>query len=228
MIITPRKNGEAAREYVVRILKNNIISLDLVPGSEVSVYELSEKLGVSRTPCREALLELSKTGIISIYPQKGSVISYVDFALANEARFLRLAIERAVAEEVCTYAAEADFEKLESNIKLQEYMIENNEITRFLKLDDEFHYMLFQISHKERIYFIKDALSIHFDRIRNMKLHSVKPQKTVEQHKKILEALRSRDRHNTRVAMDEHLYRYTDEEINEIKEKYPDYFEKEK
>lgn len=228
MIITPKKNGETAREYVVRILKDNIVSLDLVPGCELSVYELSEKLGVSRTPCREALLELSKTGIINIYPQKGSVVSYVDFELANEARFLRLAIERAVAEEVGTYATEADFESLEKNIKLQEYMLENDERSRFLKLDDEFHYMLFQISYKERIYFVKEALSIHFDRIRNMKMFSEKPQKTLEQHKKILEALRSRDRHNIRVAMDEHLYRYTEQEIKEIKEKYPNYFEKEK
>ncbi|MFA9466737.1 MAG: GntR family transcriptional regulator [Velocimicrobium sp.] len=225
MKITPKINGETAREYVVRTLKQNIISLDLVPGSEVSVYELSEQLGVSRTPCREALLELSKTGIISIYPQKGSKIAYVDFELASEARFLRLAIERAVAEEVCNYATKGDFIKLESNIKLQEYMLENDELTKFLELDNEFHYLLFQISHKERIYDIKDALSIHFDRLRNMILHSVKPQKTVEQHKNILEALRSRDRHLVRVALDEHLYVYSEEEKREIKEKFPDYFE---
>ena len=75
MIVYERLKRETAREYALRIIRQNIISLDLEPGSRISENELASELGISRTPVREALIELSKIKVIEIYPQRGSYIS---------------------------------------------------------------------------------------------------------------------------------------------------------
>lgn len=224
MRLTKRFSNETAREYAYRMLRDNIVSLELVPGSTASVYELSEQMGISRTPIREAILELNKTGIIEVYPQKGNVVSYVDFEAANEARFLRMAIERAIVEADCDLITEQDFEDLEFNIQVQEMALNNHQSEKLLELDNEFHLKLFQIANMERLFYIKDTLYIHFDRIRNLRLVAINDDRIVCEHKTILEGLRKRDKEMLREAVDQHLSGYSDREQAQIRERYPEYF----
>ncbi len=93
MEITARKSKETARDYAFRTLRKNIVNLKLQPGSMVSEKELADEMGISRTPTREALIELSKSQIVDILPQKGSYISKIDYSLVDEARFMRLVLE---------------------------------------------------------------------------------------------------------------------------------------
>ena len=60
MKITPKFSNESSREYAYRIIRNNIIELDIKPGSMISEQEVAQELDVSRTPVHEALLELSR------------------------------------------------------------------------------------------------------------------------------------------------------------------------
>ena len=89
MTITERYASETARDYALRMLKRSIVSLELKPGMMLSENELSVALGLSRTPIREALIELGKTRIVEVLPQRGSRISLIDCDLVEEARFLR-------------------------------------------------------------------------------------------------------------------------------------------
>lgn len=61
MIVKKRYGRETGREYALRVLKENIVMLELEPGSRISENELASEIGVSRTPIREALIELSKS-----------------------------------------------------------------------------------------------------------------------------------------------------------------------
>ena len=72
MKVLDRLSAENARTYALRVLQYNIINLELVPGSTVSENELSAILNLSRTPVREALIELSKVGLVEIQPQRGA------------------------------------------------------------------------------------------------------------------------------------------------------------
>lgn len=225
MQITERYKSETAREYAYRMLRANIISFELKPGSTASVYELSEQLGVSRTPVREALLELNRSRIIEVYPQKGNIISYVDFEMANEARFLRMALECAIVERVCDMITEADADELELCIQMQTLVLKNPQADRLLKLDNEFHEKLFAIARMERLAHVNDALSIHFDRIRNLRLSAINDNKIVNEHREILEAIKKKDRIQAVQAVKQHLSGYSEEEQKQIREKYPEYFE---
>ena len=96
MKLEERHYAETAREYALRMLKENIISMELKPGAMVSENELAAQLGLSRTPVREALMDMAQYGLVDILPQRGSRISLIDYALVEpiKLRVLRKTIHK--------------------------------------------------------------------------------------------------------------------------------------
>lgn len=117
MVILQKERSENSRSYAVRVLLYNIIHLELQPGTAVSENELSTTLSLSRTPVREALIELNRIGLIEILPQRGSYISKIDYNIVEESRFLRLVTENAILKLLCDKIADADMDALDYNIK---------------------------------------------------------------------------------------------------------------
>lgn len=227
MQITEKLPGETAREYAFRIIKNNIISLELKPGSSISENELAKELGVSRTPIREAIIDLNNALIVEIYPQRGSYISLIDSNLVEESRFLREVLDTAVIQLACDVATEADIAKLEENVKLQEFYLDNFVPDKIMELDNEFHKMIFSMTKKERIYAMKNTMMIHYDRVRTLTLVAVKDIKIVNDHRLMLEAIKEKDAEKAAALVKKHLSRYHIEE-EELREKYPEYFKPKK
>ena len=112
MRLPERLPRETGRDYAFRTVRDNIIRLELEPGSQISENELAAEMGLSRTPVREALIELSRVKIIETYPQRKSVVSLIDNELVEEARFMRDVLECAVVEQVCEKATPEDIERL--------------------------------------------------------------------------------------------------------------------
>lgn len=223
MNIAPRLPRESARDYALRVLRENIITLRLEPGSMVSENELAVQLGLSRTPVREALIEMSKTGIVEVFPQRGSMISKIDYDLVEEARFVRFVLENAVVELACEQATAEDHARLAENIHLQEYYLEHYAPDKLLELDNQFHKLLFAASKKSLSSQILDGLTTHFDRVRHMSLSTVSGRSLLEEHSSIAAAVQARDKEKARALMTKHLTRYTiDKEA--IQKQYPQYF----
>ncbi len=223
MRLTERLLKETGREYALRMLKDNIIHLDLIPGSMLSENELSAEMNLSRTPVREALIELSKVKIVEIYPQKGSAVSLIDYDIIEEARFMRNVLECAVVELACKSPSKEDLLKLQENVRLQEFYMENRSSERLLELDNEFHQMLFHMTGKDQVYQLMDSITIHFDRIRSMSLEAVKELKLVSDHHAIVEAIVAQDSDKAKTLMEKHLSRYKIDE-KALRDKYPGYF----
>lgn len=223
MIILERNNRETASDYALRVIRYNIISLNLIPGSLVSENELAKELGISRTPVREALIELSKIKLVEIYPQKGSCISLINHQLVEEARFVRLLLESAIVEEACELASAKDIALLEENIRLQEMYQGQNYEDKQLKLDNEFHELLFTICNKQFTYNLLTGMMTHFDRVRRLSLSVVKDSKILSDHKTLVESIKKKDGQTAREIITKHLSRYQlDEE--ELRKNYGDYF----
>ena len=146
MVVIPRRANETASDYALRVIKANIISLDLEPGSPVSENELSDELGISRTPVREALIELSKVRIVESIPQKKTYVAPVNYALVEEARFMRCTMERAVVEVACEKLPQSVIVELTGNIAMQKYCLENGLKAQLLELDDTFHRTFFEVT----------------------------------------------------------------------------------
>ncbi|MDR0423986.1 MAG: GntR family transcriptional regulator [Clostridiales Family XIII bacterium] len=225
--ITDGTVKESARERAYRILKNSIIMLELEPGTMVSESDLAAKIGVSRTPVREALMELGKTKIVEIIPQKGSFISNIDYDLVEESRFMRLVLEMAVVEIACESAVDEDLLELEENLVMQDFCISSFNSDKLMELDNQFHKKIFCIANKLQTYNMLSAMSVHFDRVRKMSLdtveNTVKDIKIVADHQAILKAMREKDKAAAKQHMEKHLSRCRIDE-QRIREKYPGYF----
>lgn len=224
MRLLERQPRETGREYALRVLKENIVCLELAPGSMVSEKDLADQMGLSRTPVREALIELAKGGIVEVYPQKGSAVARIDYDLVEEARFMRGVLENAVVRLACQMAAPEDIIRLEESIRLQEFYLENADKDRLMELDNEFHRMLFDIARKNKIYELMQNITIHFDRVRNMALNAVKDLKIVEDHKAIAEAVKGKNPEEAAALMDRHLSRYRIDEEAIRREYGEEYF----
>ncbi|WP_448820076.1 GntR family transcriptional regulator [Cetobacterium sp.] len=91
-----RQFGENAKNFIYRVLKTNIMILNIKPGTGISESDIGETLGVSRTPIRESVVKLSEERLMDVYPQKGSFVSLIDLKLVEEAFFMRRTVEREV------------------------------------------------------------------------------------------------------------------------------------
>lgn len=224
MRIEEKKPGETARQYAYRTLRENIVSLELEPGAPFNDMEMSQLIGISRTPVREAVIQLSEESrIIEIFPQRGMRIALIDVELVEEARFLRQVLEKAAVELVCEQASQEDIRWLDENIRLQEFYLEGGSPDKLLELDNEMHRKLFSICRKELTYNMCQRLAIHYDRIRSLSVAAVKDYKIIEDHRKLLDAIRRKDRKEAMEIMEKHLNRWM---LNEqmFRSRYPGYF----
>ncbi|HNX61017.1 MAG TPA: GntR family transcriptional regulator [Candidatus Limiplasma sp.] len=223
MNITERYTRETARDYALRMLKRNIASLELAPGTMLSENELSAALGLSRTPIREALIELAKTRIVEILPQRGSRIALIDCNMVEESRFLRQVLEKAIIELACEQASALDFSVAEANVKLQQFYLENQLPEKLMELDDDFHREFYRLTNRLQTYHLQESMALHFDRVRSLSLATVKDIKIVADHEAILRAVRAGEKEEAAALVVKHLNRYkVDEEA--IREQYASYF----
>lgn len=223
MKLLERLPRESGGEYALRTIKENIVSLELAPGSQISESELAAELGLSRTPVREALIELSKVKIVDIQPQKKSTIPLIDDGMVDESRFMRSLLECAVAELDCEMASPADLDRLRENIRLQNLYVDDFYSAQLLNLDNEFHGMLFSIAKKSQVFQLMQNISIHFDRVRTLALSSVKSLKIVQDHVDLVDAIQRRDAAAARSLMEKHLNRYKIDAAA-LRADYPQYF----
>ncbi|WGE32811.1 GntR family transcriptional regulator [Actinobacillus genomosp. 2] len=219
------KLRESSRDYAYRIIREMIVNMELSPGTKVSETELAELLGISRTPIREALIDLSRNRVVTIQPQKGTFISLMDPFLVEEARFLRLTIEKEIVALLCEEIQSSELDLLDECIALQEFYLNQKNYEKFLELDNQFHYLFFKFSKKNNIYNLMAGLNIHFDRARTCIFKHKPSLKTVEEHKNIVNAIRNKDKDAARIHIEEHLHQYIlDKE--RFEQEYSHYFNK--
>lgn len=84
IILSKRIEKENNREYAYRVLRDNIMTLQLLPGTTINEGELAELFHTSRTPIHEAVLMLKEEYLVDVYPQSGSKISRIQLDILKE------------------------------------------------------------------------------------------------------------------------------------------------
>jgi len=223
MKFTNRLQQETARDYAFRVLRDNIVSLELKPGTLISENEMAMELGLSRTPVREAIIDLAKVSIIETIPQRGSYVALIDTKMVEESRFLRKVLDKAVIEVACDIANSASIEAMEENVHLQEFYLEKSDTNRIFELDNAFHKLIYSAAQKDIIYDIRSTMMLHFDRVRTLSVEAVKDMKIVGDHRGMLEAIKGHDKEAAVALVEKHLGRYRYDETK-IREEFPAYF----
>ncbi|GAA3411469.1 GntR family transcriptional regulator [Paenibacillus hodogayensis] len=221
----PQQRQGSSRDYVYDIVKKNILSLKLEPGTMISEKEIGDKLEVSRTPTREAFIKLAEEDLIVIYPQKGSFISLIDIDQVEEARFVRENMEVAVLKIACDTFTERDIADMEALIAEQRIYSGHNNYEKMHDLDELFHETIFNKCHKQRTWSVIQQMLAHYKRFRNLLLAVYFDWETIiAQHTRIVESIRLRDPIMAEQELRQHVKSRF--EKAELLEKYPNYFKK--
>lgn len=214
----------STRDFVYNHIKEQIINWDLKPGTKISEKEVAQNLNVSRTPVREAFLQLAQEELLIIIPQKGTIVSKVDLSLVEEGRFVREHIEKAIVREVCTKISDDQLFQLETNLLMQELCLKKGSHNQLFQLDEEFHQLLFEICTKIRTWNNIRKMNSHFDRLRMLRLaknHDFEV--IVGQHKEIFECISEKNPDKAEAIMEKHM-KLVFVESKELKAKNPEYF----
>ena len=224
LTINEKKDNMTFGDYVFDTIRENIISWNIKPGTKISEKEISDALGVSRTPVREAFIKLAKEGIVEVIPQKGTFISYIDLDQVEESRFIRKALEIAVIRLAAKEISEAYLEKLKEILDKQKESVKTKAYEVFYDLDEEFHRQIFLSVNKERTSNIIKLTGTQYKQIRMLSyLEDVNWNKVIVHHENIYEALKAGDAEKAVQHTEEHLDKMLIDLI-EIKNSYSHYF----
>lgn len=216
--------SESIKDYAYRVIKTNIINLNLEPGEDITENKIAAILNVSRTPVRETFAKLVSEGLIEIYPQRGTLVSLIDLKRVKESEFMRLTLELAVIEIACRSFPEYEMFQMEANLNQQEFYYAKKNFELTLELDNEFHGLIFKGCGKEHIWDAIHFISGDYNRIRKLKLiHFLSSYDIIKQHKSLRDAIKNKDVKMAKEIIQDHIGRVdTDKEV--LRQKYPMYF----
>ncbi|MEK3882498.1 GntR family transcriptional regulator [Paenibacillus sp. PL2-23] len=219
-----RQGNVSTRDTVYAALREQILSMELPPGTPLSENETSQQFQVSRTPVRESFMRLAQEGLVQVLPQRGTFVSLIDTALVEEARFMREHLETAVIELACKGFSAQAMTQLETNLANQQDTIRQLDESGMFELDEEFHRILFEGCGKSHTWGALSQLTIHLNRSRRLRLADDHNWRNLyEQHRDMADAIRAGNAEGARSIMKKHLsLNITDQAT--LKEKYPHYY----
>lgn len=203
-------NRPSVADTVFDELHNQILLLELPPGTKMSEAEVAKALGVSRQPVRDAFYRLSKLGFLSIRPQRATLVSQISPAGVLQARFVRNALEAETVRTACRVLIEQDHEALDEIVEKQRQAVEAKDPISFHGLDDQFHK---EICERAGLSFAWDVIrenKAHMDRVRFLSL-SFASQDAFNDHLEVMNAIRARDEEKAMHHMRVHLSRIKDQ-----------------
>jgi DNA-binding GntR family transcriptional regulator len=216
------RDRQAAPQVFER-LRGMIISLALPPGSPLSRTELANQFGVSSTPIRDALMRLEEEGLVDVFPQYATVVSRVDVRLAQQAHFLRQAVELEIVRVLALKHDETLIDELGQTLARQQQFAKAGEFEKFMTADNEFHAQLYAATDKQDLWTLVKSRSGHIDRLRRMHLPSPgKAQDIVRHHKLITRAIAAGEAEEAQRHLRTHLSG-TMSELAEIRARYPEF-----
>jgi GntR family transcriptional regulator, rspAB operon transcriptional repressor len=224
LLIIERLNQESAREYVYRLLKLNIINLDLPPGQSISEQDIADQLNVSRTPVREAFIKLSQENLLDILPQKGTYVSLIDTDQVEESKFARETLEREVVQQACIAFPSEELFQLQSYVALQELCINEKNYHKFFELDECMHGTIFKGCKKMRTWSMLRQMNAHYNRVRMLNLAvGFEWEQLIHQHKELVRAIREKNGALAKQTIDMHLNKVV-VDLECLRKEYGHYF----
>ncbi|MER0240176.1 GntR family transcriptional regulator [Fulvimarina sp. MAC8] len=202
----PIDNRLAISPQIYERLRRAITTLAMLPSESLSEKELSQALGVSRTPVREALIRLAAEGLIDILPQRGSFVAPIRLADVEEAQFIREALEVSVISRLTGRCSREFIASQRANLAAQQRAIGQSDHEQFLELDESFHRAFCEEAGLAKSWRVIQSVKLQMDRVRYLSLPEAGQLDTLlEQHKTILEALEDGDRKTVKRRMSVHL-----------------------
>lgn len=210
---------ESVAEYVYERVKALSISFDLLPGSRVNEIELAERLGVSRTPLREALNRLVSEGFLTVTPGKGFFRRPLDAKEIFDLFELRHSLEVAAAPIAIQRASNAAIGQIRDFLEVSREDVPSRTIADLVELDESFHEQLMALSGNVEMLNVLKNVNARIRFVRWIDMEN-KRATTQGEHIAIIEAVARRDVAETTRLLSGHIEKRIDQITAATREGY--------
>jgi len=193
-------------------IKRAILTLKLKPGEALVESDLASQLGISKTPVRTALHELEREGLVIKVLYKGTYVKEVTLRDVREIFQLRAVLEGLAARLAAPLLEESDLARARELLDSMDSALELGDRPLASQYGAQFHYLILQSADNERLQLIWHNLDDHTQRFRLMSDQiSGRLEKSVREHRWILEALEQRDPDLAEARLKAHLFSVLEE-----------------
>lgn len=194
------------RDVVFNTLRQAILTGELKPGERLMEIHLANKLGVSRTPIREAIRKLELEGLVTMIPRRGAEVAQITEKSMNDVLEVRRAMDALCAELACERITDGETEQLRQACVAFEAAVRTGDVKKIAQADVELHDIIVQATGNRRLVQLINNLSeqmyrYRFEYIKDVSQH----QRLIEEHRIIYESILKKDRETASQAARVHI-----------------------
>lgn len=194
------------RDVVFNTLRQAILTGELKPGERLMEIHLANKLGVSRTPIREAIRKLELEGLVTMIPRRGAEVAQITEKSMNDVLEVRRAMDALCAELACERITDEETEQLRLACVAFEAAVKTKDVKKIAQADVELHDIIVQATGNQRLVQLINNLSeqmyrYRFEYIKDTSQH----QRLIEEHRVIYESILKKDRETASQAARVHI-----------------------
>lgn len=178
------------RDEVFQTLRTEILTGQLLPGERLMELHLASRLGVSRTPIREAIQMLEQEGLVTMIPRRGAEVARINARIVKDVLELRRALDVLCAELACERISPEDKERLKDACKAFENSTKQGSVIDVASRDVELHNIITTATANEKLIALINNLSqqiyrFRFEYLKEEKIYGA----LVEEHRAIYQAI---------------------------------------
>jgi DNA-binding GntR family transcriptional regulator len=201
-----RIDRRSLHDQVVTGLRDLIIEGVLPPGGRIHEGQLCDKLGVSRTPLREALKVLAAEGLVELMPNRGALVRRPTPEEVRDTLVVIGALETLAAEFACRLATDAELSALAETHRLMLVHFRNHDRLEYFKLNQSIHSGIVRLSANRTLMATHDTLQARIKRVRFMgNDRDEEWRNSINEHEEMIQALQARDVTRLGAAMRLHM-----------------------
>ena len=183
------------RDVVFNTLRQAILTGELKPGERLMEIHLANRLGVSRTPIREAIRKLELEGLVIMIPRRGAEVAQITEKSMNDVLEVRRALDALCTELACDRISPEELEELRLACQKFEEMVKTKDLKKIVQADVALHNIIVQATRNQRLVQLINNLSeqmyrYRFEYLKDYSQH----EKLVEEHRIIYESIVAKDR----------------------------------
>lgn len=194
------------RDVVFNTLRQAILKGELAPGERLMEIQLAERLGVSRTPIREAIRKLELEGLVLMIPRKGAEVAKISEKSLRDVLEVRRSLEELAIELACKRMTDEDIAELESKQEEFKAAIAKGKVMEIAETDEAYHDVIYKGTCNDRLVQMINNLREQMYRYR---LEYIKDEEKRQilllEHESILKAVKQRKTEEAKEAMREHI-----------------------
>lgn len=194
------------RSRIFNQLQNDILNGLYEPGDSLIETKLSDELGVSRTPIREALRQLELEGLVQSIPNKGVIVKGISDQDIQDIYTIRMLIEGLAARWAAEKITPQELEELKEAVELEEFYTARNDNSHLLMFDTRFHDIIFKASKSKPLMHTLSTFHHYVQKSRGISMMSPgRANEVLEEHRAILQAIIDKDAYKAERLTTEHV-----------------------